>query len=129
MLAVIGGVVALVVVLSGNEGGDADDITTTDGPTPVTTPPTTTMSPPDPDTTPSTTTTVEPPTDPPPTDSIDLEDVINGVFAPTSFNGTWVSGKLLSIAFLKLSMKRNTNYTLKYSRHILINLLKISMRI
>ncbi|XP_026313820.1 venom dipeptidyl peptidase 4-like [Hyposmocoma kahamanoa] len=90
MLAVIGAVVALVVVLSGNEGGDADEQTTTDGPTPVTTPSTTTLSTTS-STTSSTTTTELPVTDPP-TDLIDLEDVINGVFAPTSFNGTWISG-------------------------------------
>ncbi|XP_069355434.1 venom dipeptidyl peptidase 4-like [Maniola hyperantus] len=90
MLVAIGVVIALVVVLSGNEGGASpptpQPIITTEGPifptTISTTPPTTTTS----------TTTEAPTTLPPPPPEIELEDIINGEFSPPFFNGTWVSG-------------------------------------
>lgn len=93
MVIVVGVVIALVVVLSGNEGGTAEPIVTpsTEGPTTVITIPTepTTTSPP----TAAPTTTEDPVVEPPaPDEPIALEDIINGVFAPSSFNGTWTTG-------------------------------------
>ncbi|XP_032511977.2 venom dipeptidyl peptidase 4-like [Danaus plexippus] len=84
MCAVIAVVITLAVVLT--RGGDAEDIITTEGPTPVTTTPTI------PTTTPITTTTEPPTTNPPPPGDMDLDDVLNGEYLPTSFNGSWVSG-------------------------------------
>ncbi|XP_049865198.1 venom dipeptidyl peptidase 4-like [Pectinophora gossypiella] len=95
MVVAIGVVIALVVLLSGNEGGSAEDlINTTEGPTPIVDPSTattitttTTLAPETPETPPTTT---EPPE--PEDDSIPLEDIINGVFALPSFSGTWTGG-------------------------------------
>ncbi|XP_023945093.2 venom dipeptidyl peptidase 4 [Bicyclus anynana] len=90
MLVAIGVVITLVVVLTGNEGDAAPPIVTTEGPTfPTTTPtiPTTTTS-----TTTPTTTTTEAPTTLPPPPEIELEDVINGEYSASTFNGTWISG-------------------------------------
>ncbi|XP_013161751.1 PREDICTED: venom dipeptidyl peptidase 4-like isoform X1 [Papilio xuthus] len=108
MVAVIAVVITLVVVLSGNEAGPSEPIvSTTEGPTSpldpstTTTTTTTTTTPPvdpttttlDPSTTTTTTTTTTegPITAPPDTLPIDLEDIINGVFAAPSFNGTWTT--------------------------------------
>ncbi|XP_075972694.1 venom dipeptidyl peptidase 4-like isoform X2 [Anticarsia gemmatalis] len=88
MVAIIGVVIALVVVLTGDDASAEDLVSTTEGPTPPTTLPTTiTAVPPTAD--PGTT---EPPiTDPPPA-PLDLDEIIEGVFSPPSFNASWSSG-------------------------------------
>ncbi|XP_041972903.1 venom dipeptidyl peptidase 4 [Aricia agestis] len=89
MVVVIGVVVALAVVLTGNDA-EADAIISTPGPTIPTTISSTTVPPP---TTAPPATTTEPPTEPPPEEPmIELEDIINGEFSTASFNGTWTSG-------------------------------------
>ncbi|KAL0839372.1 hypothetical protein ABMA28_016105 [Loxostege sticticalis] len=106
MVAVIGAVIALVVVLSGNEGGNAEAIVSpTQVPSTISTTPSQPTEPtqstastpivPPPTSTTTTTTTVAPPTDPtapPESEELDLESIINGAFAPAAFNATWTSG-------------------------------------
>lgn len=92
MLALIGAAITLVVVFSGNEGGVAEAIvSTTEGTTTVLPP-----SPTQPDVTtasPPTTTTLSPETTPSPDQTpLSLEEIISGVFSPTSFNASWTSG-------------------------------------
>lgn len=90
MLAVIGVVVALAVVLTGEDAVAEPIISTTEGPTiptpivTVTTPTTTSSTTPSP-------VTPEEPTTLPDSGKINLEDVVTGGFASQSFNGTWVS--------------------------------------
>ncbi|XP_073962425.1 venom dipeptidyl peptidase 4-like [Choristoneura fumiferana] len=94
MVAVIAVVVTLVVVLSGNEGGESSPIVSTDAPTTVVTTQAPIIPTVDPTTPAPTVPTTEPPgpgPEPGPI-PIDLEDVISGVFAAPSFNGTWTSG-------------------------------------
>ncbi|RVE48668.1 hypothetical protein evm_006739, partial [Chilo suppressalis] len=86
MVAVIAVVVTLVVVLSGNEGGESQPIVST---TVVPTTIISTTAPPVTIPTPAPTTTTSPP--PEEDHLIDLESIINGVFAPASYNGTWTS--------------------------------------
>ncbi|XP_072941635.1 venom dipeptidyl peptidase 4 [Epargyreus clarus] len=89
MVIIIAVVVTLSVVLT---GGEADSIiTTTEGPTSPVPPSSTTTTTTTTTTTPEPTTPTEPPTLPPGPDQIELEDIINGVFAASSFNGTWTS--------------------------------------
>lgn len=86
MLAVIGVVIALVVVFTGGEDSVPDPTVTTESPT---TPISTSTAAP---TTTDTTTTTEPPTTIEQFAPIDLDDIIDGAFSPPSFNATWTSG-------------------------------------
>lgn len=99
MLAVVGVAITLVVVLSGNDGGVAEPIvSTTEGTTsvipPSPTPPVVTDVPP------SEITTLSPgegpdtdqPSPTPDKTPLELEEIISGAFAPTSFNASWTSG-------------------------------------
>ncbi|XP_028157374.1 venom dipeptidyl peptidase 4-like isoform X2 [Ostrinia furnacalis] len=105
MVVVIGVVIALVVVLSGNEGGTAEAIvSTTQGPTTVSTVSTIAtetpstestpiVNPPTSTTTTTTTTTEAPTTTPEPEeDLLDLPSIINGAFTPAGFSAVWTSG-------------------------------------
>lgn len=112
MLVAIGVVVTLVVVLSGNEGGAIAEpiVSTTEGPTtPISTSPSS-VAPPSPDPPPTdpgvtptpdpegTTVTEEPPA--PNEGPLQLEEIINGNFAPISFNATWTTGNLSFIVVI-----------------------------
>ena len=88
MLVAFGVVLTLIIVLSGGDNGTAQPIESTERPT-------TPVVPVDP-TTPTTTTTAAPTTEPvvtdPPPAPLDLEEIIDGVYSPPSFNATWSTG-------------------------------------
>ncbi|CAG9791830.1 unnamed protein product [Diatraea saccharalis] len=85
MVVVVAVVVTLVVVLSGNEGDAQPIVSTTVVPT---TPISTTAAP----IISTSTAPPEPTPAPEEEDLLDLESIINGVFTPATFNGTWTSG-------------------------------------
>ncbi|CAH0629038.1 unnamed protein product [Chrysodeixis includens] len=90
MLVAIAVVVTLVVVLSGNEGGSASPIEGPDSPTTYIPPPpteTTTAA-----TTQADLTTSEAPVTELPPSQLELQDIIDGLYAPPSFNASWSSG-------------------------------------
>lgn len=92
MLVAAAVVVTLVVVLSGNEGGEASPIEGPDAPTTYIPPPPTEA------TTISTTegllpTTEGPSTELPPS-QLELQDVIDGLYSAPIFNASWSSGML-----------------------------------
>lgn len=92
MLVAVGVVITLVVVLSGNEGGGvAEPIVSTEGPTTPISPSTTT-------TTSTSTEAPVAPTEPPVTEPqptpLELEEIIEGIYSPPSFNATWSTGLL-----------------------------------
>ena len=121
MLAVIGVVVALAVVLTGEESVAEPIISTTEGPTIPTPIVTVTTSTTTSSTTPSPVTPEEP-TTLPDSGEINLEDFVTGGFASQSFNGTWVSG--VCVFFNELFMCHSTNKTLTFF-YLLIKLLVI----
>lgn len=86
MVAIIGVVVALVVVFSGDKGGDAEPIISTTASTPTIE--TTTEIPDSSSTVSTTTTSTEPPGGP----ELDLESIIGEAFSPPSFDATWSTG-------------------------------------
>nr|XP_049696840.1 venom dipeptidyl peptidase 4 isoform X1 [Helicoverpa armigera]XP_049696841.1 venom dipeptidyl peptidase 4 isoform X1 [Helicoverpa armigera]XP_049696842.1 venom dipeptidyl peptidase 4 isoform X1 [Helicoverpa armigera]XP_049696843.1 venom dipeptidyl peptidase 4 isoform X1 [Helicoverpa armigera] len=96
MLAVIGVVITLVVVLTGNEAGPVEPIVSTEGPTtPIepssstTTSTTTTESP---TSTEAGGTTTESGVTEPPLTPLELEEIIEGIYSPPSFNASWSTG-------------------------------------
>ncbi|XP_026746174.1 venom dipeptidyl peptidase 4-like isoform X1 [Trichoplusia ni] len=91
MVVAIAVVVTLVVVLSGNEGGEASPIEGPDAPTTYIPPPptqTTTAA----ATTEGDYSTSEAPTTELPPSPLELQDIIDGLYSPPSFNASWASG-------------------------------------
>lgn len=94
MVVAIAVVVTLVVVLSGNEGGEASPIEGPDAPTTYIPPPptqTTTAA----ATTEGDYSTSEAPTTELPPTPLELQDIIDGLYSPPSFNASWASGMLI----------------------------------
>lgn len=89
MLVALGVVITLIIVLSGGDNGVAQPIVSTERPTtPVVPVDPTTAAP----TTAAPTTVTEPPTTEPPPAELELEEIIDGIYSPPSFNATWSSG-------------------------------------
>ncbi|KAJ8726850.1 hypothetical protein PYW08_015247 [Mythimna loreyi] len=88
MLVALGVVITLIVVLSGGDNGTAQPIESTERPT-------TPLVPVDPTTAPTTlapTTTTEPPVTEPPPAPLELEEIIEGIYSPPTFNASWSTG-------------------------------------